>query len=500
MKPDRPTSISIALQGLLLALAILYPAIYLILAYLRLPYPFDLEWMEGACVDHVRRILAGHKLYVGPSLDFVPFIYPPLYFYLSALVSRLLGVGFLPLRLVSFSASLGCFLIIFLLVRRQTRSSFAGLLAVGLFAACYRVSGAWFDIARVDTLYLLLLLAAFHLLQINRSWASYLAAAALLTLSFLTKQIALPMALPLLAFSLFYRWRRGLLLTGAVVLMSALSTWALDRLHGGWYSYYVFELPRQHAIIKTAILDFWTKDLLSVLPVALPGALFFLGLQLKQPNKRDFFFWAAVAVGMVGGAWASRAHEAGYDNVLIPAYAVIAALFAMGAYALLRHAQSRPNARRRLIEIAVYLLCITQFCRLYYDPFAQLPTVADRAAGARLLGMMRQIDGDVIMPYRGYLPSRVGKRTYPHAMAVWDVARGTAEAPKERLLGEMLRAIREQRFSAIIVDAEVWGQPDVTRYYAPHLIWFPDDVFWPVTGMRSRPKYLYLPRREAPPS
>ena len=76
--------------------------------------------MEGAMVDHVRRIMAGHKLYVQPSLRFVPFIYPPLYFYLAALVSHVLGAGLVPLRLLSFVASLGCFTLIYMLVRRET--------------------------------------------------------------------------------------------------------------------------------------------------------------------------------------------------------------------------------------------------------------------------------------------------------------------------------------------------------------------------------------------
>jgi 4-amino-4-deoxy-L-arabinose transferase-like glycosyltransferase len=61
-------------------------------------------------VDHVLRVLSGQKLYVQPSLEFVPFIYPPLFVYLSAMVSMVTGVGFEPLRLVSFVSSLAVFL------------------------------------------------------------------------------------------------------------------------------------------------------------------------------------------------------------------------------------------------------------------------------------------------------------------------------------------------------------------------------------------------------
>ena len=79
------------LWGVIMALAALYPLAYVAIALTRMGYPFELEWMEGGVVDHVRRILDGHPLYVEPTLGFTPFIYPPLYFYAAAFVSRLMG-------------------------------------------------------------------------------------------------------------------------------------------------------------------------------------------------------------------------------------------------------------------------------------------------------------------------------------------------------------------------------------------------------------------------
>ena len=45
----------------------------------RLDYPYDLEWMEGGMLAHGARAAAGEPLYVLPTADFIPFIYPPLY-------------------------------------------------------------------------------------------------------------------------------------------------------------------------------------------------------------------------------------------------------------------------------------------------------------------------------------------------------------------------------------------------------------------------------------
>ena len=54
----------------------------------------------------VQRILAGHALYASASVGYVPDGYPPLYFATSAAAASVLGLGYLPLRLVSLVSSL----------------------------------------------------------------------------------------------------------------------------------------------------------------------------------------------------------------------------------------------------------------------------------------------------------------------------------------------------------------------------------------------------------
>jgi hypothetical protein len=45
----------------------------------RLSYPLDLEWMEGGILTHALRLARGQPLYAEPSVDFVSFLYTPLY-------------------------------------------------------------------------------------------------------------------------------------------------------------------------------------------------------------------------------------------------------------------------------------------------------------------------------------------------------------------------------------------------------------------------------------
>ena len=101
----------------LLAIATSYLLMYLVIAVLRMSYPFELEWMEGGTVVHVQRVLDGQPLYDEAVPGF-----RRLWLCTALLLCECgrwlscLGNGFLPLRLVSFLASLGCFVFIFLIV------------------------------------------------------------------------------------------------------------------------------------------------------------------------------------------------------------------------------------------------------------------------------------------------------------------------------------------------------------------------------------------------
>ena len=136
----------------------------------------------------MQRAAAGHGLYVQPSLHYVPWPYPPMYFWTSAAVAYVTGVGFLALRLVSFTASLATFVVIYILVRSGTSDRVAGVCAVGLYAATFRLSGAWLDLGRVDSLFLLLFLLAVLVARRARSWRGGIAVGALVFLAFFTNR------------------------------------------------------------------------------------------------------------------------------------------------------------------------------------------------------------------------------------------------------------------------------------------------------------------------
>ena len=147
---------------LLGAVALVPVVAYVVVAVLRVGYPYELTYFEGSTVEVMARVVAGEPLYAAPTDEWAPWPYPPLYFWLSAGLAHLTGVSLLPMRLVSLVASLVAFALVASIVRRYSGNAVAGLVAAGLFAATYWVSGAWFDTARVDSLLVALLLAAVY--------------------------------------------------------------------------------------------------------------------------------------------------------------------------------------------------------------------------------------------------------------------------------------------------------------------------------------------------
>lgn len=480
-------------------MALAFVAVYVYIALVRISYPFELEWMEGGSVDHVRRILDGQALYSRPSIEFVTYIYPPLYFYVSALVSKVTGMGFMPLRLVSFVSSLGSFALIFLFIYRETRNRIAALLGMGLFAATFELGGAWFDIARVDSLSLFLLLAGAYLVRSGSSPTAYVLAGMVLSLSHFTKQSALLVALPLAAYSLVLGWRRGLFLAATLVILIAGGTLFLNAVYDGWYNYYVHELPQQHEIVKEMLLGFWAHDLLRPMPVAIAIALSYFAVQRATSDKKGLVFYTLLVAGLTGGAWLSRLHSGGWLNVLVPAYAGISLLFGLAIGMLWKQLKIAPSSMGRLGITLIGIAATVQFAGLIYAPAKYVPDKADKEAGDQFIAMLASIEGDVFVPNHGFLSSLAGKKAYAQSMAVSDVLRGDDNAIKAVLMSEVRQAIQRRQFSAIVLDGHLLDYfhfvDDIEQSYQLQGPVFPDNtVFWPVTGLETRPEEVYVPR------
>jgi len=489
----------------LLAVASLYPAVFLGVAVLRMGHPFGLEYLEGSMLVGAERVLAGEPLYAAPSLQYVSLMYTPLFYYLGAAAAAVLGPSLFALRLVSFASTLACFAMVQRLVHRHTGSERFGWLAACLFAASYGACGSWFDVARVDMLFLALFLGALLALH-RRSKTAWVGAGLLFSLSFLTKQSALVMMLPVLVWSLQADRRRAAWLFATLVAVIGLSTWIGDHTTDGWYTRFVFEIPRgSYERLSERIWTFWTRDLLGLFPAALLASLALIGSTLRRtwqaaPREwdQDRLLLVAAAVGMVGGSWGSRIHAGGYVNVLLPAYTALAITAVVALQRALAAMRADPAAGRSWLEPALYLLAIGQFAVLAYDPARLVPTRASREAGEQLVTTIAAMDGDVLVAYEPMLAAMAGKPRYAHVAALAWLSHSDDDAAMRGVVTAFNRAFAERRFAGVIVSDD-WLQAleGFRKAYVPsgRAILPRSDVFWPVTGARVRPDTLYVPRR-----
>jgi dolichyl-phosphate-mannose-protein mannosyltransferase len=507
-------AINRGLHVIVAAVAVLNLVGLLVLMVLRMRYPFQLEWVEGATATTSQWILSGHFLYERLSLQFTPLLYNPLYFYISALVSALLGPGFLAPRLVSVLATIGACVVLFDLVRRETTHLVAALAAAGFYAATYKVTGVWMDVARVDSLLVLLLLLGAYWARRVPGPRGALGCAALLALAYFTKQSALPFLIAFGGYYLLESRRAWLVYWPAAVLFVLGTAWLLDVVSARWYSFYAWYIVRNTVLDAAAIRAFWQVDLLGNVPFALVASLVALAL-LGNPfshtagGLRSRFYWAFTAGALVSSWW-NRSFAAAYVNALMPMMACLGLL--LGLCLGLGLPKSAP--KRYLFQWAALLLAAAQFVKLAYDPRTLLPTARDERAGREMLALIGSYRGDVFVAGGSYYTAMVGKPTFANWGAIvdssglWDtnldVQRGKQPDPRRRIiLDELEAAVASQRFDAIILDDTsgagpwdvYWNQLLAPYYQFDRRVFSEPDVFWTVSGGPTRPQLVYVPRR-----
>lgn len=472
-----------------------YLGAYAWIVWNRVRYPFDLEWMEGGMVDHVRFLLSHGNIYVPPSLEFVPYVYNPMYYVVAATVSLLTGEGYVALRLVSIVGSLACVGLIALIVSRETRSRELGVLSGGLFAATYALSGGWFDIARVDSLHFAFCLGAIALVRFAKRHAHLVAASVCVWLAFETKQSGVGIVIPLALYLIVFEgWRQALwfvLPCGALVGGSIL---ILNVASGGWYWFYTFSLTGQLASHYGRSV--WRTELFGNFPFALALAFFYFAAGRNPARAKARTFYAMVSLTLFAIAVAVRAHAGSWLNDNLTAHAALAILSGLGAGALLN---SRPRGRRRRAGVLAYGMLLAQFLLVVYDPRPWVPTDADRREGERLVAMVRASRGEVLLTHRGFLTRREGKGSFAHQMAVYNMLMIPDDrlGARTKLTGEFTQALRDKRFSMVMTDWDDFPFTDeLKQSYDPVPVAYVADpkAFWCPTGARLKPVFAYVPK------
>ena len=444
---------------------------------LRLGYPLDLEWMEGGTLAHALRLARGEALYAPPSVDFVSFLYTPLYPAVLCALSKVFGLSYALGRAVSILAFAGALALLVAAVRAVARrhdseelpalATSAGLLGAAAVCLAFPFCGAFYDLVRCDSLWLFLVSAGLYACAPPRgSTPPIVLGALLLALAFFTKQTAAPfMVAAAASVALTSGARRGLAFSAVAFGSTAAGILIEQYRTDGWFWIYIYRLHQGHQMLPGRIWPETPRILLDygfmlLVPIAACALLSAFRRRLSKP----LVHWALMAgTGLATSAVAS-ATQGAYDNAYIPAVyfgallsaACVVELAAQGATS----GASTDRAARILGLLGLGLLAGHTAIR-WLDPSPHVPTPQDRAEARRLLDYLTEQGPGTFVPCHPFYNVLAGGKGHLHVMGISDVyswpRRITPDPARDAAIKDRFRrsvedSFRSRRWTRVIDD------------------------------------------------
>ena len=450
----------------------------------RFSYPFDLEWMEGGLLTHALRIADGQGIYVAPSIEFVPYPYTPLFPGLLAAIGTLTGITYQTGRAISILSVLVTLAIAFHAIRRhanheQRPYTWLGFaLTSGLFAATYPWVEGWYDIVRGDMLLIVLLVGGITLIPVAAARHTRLHAhvlvglsAALLTAAYFCKQTGIIyVALGGLLVAQ-YDWRKlpSYLFTASVLGLGG--TWLLNHQSDGWFWTYAFEVLGTHQVDRGRMINAVGHILvqfpamsLAIVATLLVVTITYWRVRTLPSQAQSFLRWTFAFAISIGVGALGFAKQWAHFNVYIPAMitgAIAAGCTIPTVYACAKNLRLPPLLPPALSLGAATTLSIQLLCA-WWSPQPFLPTAEDHKAGQKLITVLKNIQGDIYMPYHPFYPHLAGKKTFAHRMGILDITYSN-----QWPIAELASSLRNQRFAAVLLDNRPISKeaPNLRQYY-----------------------------------
>ena len=485
---------------MLLAAAV-FAAMFFITALPRLAYRYDLDSTEDSILMQAQRIAQGQPVYVPPNADFNPHVYMPLFFWLGALVVKAAGASLPPLRAISLAATLATAAVIYRVARRESRRRWVGLACAGLFLGGYRINGFWYEVIRVDSLFVALLVGGLALgIYAGRSRPKLLLAATLLALSFLTKQTGLLVGAGLGVYLLTTVGRRAWWFILPLLALSLIPIFVLNAATQGWFFYHVFKIGSADPIEVGRGVNYVLFDVFGVM---LALSLMALMVALLELRRAGWSFWRgqpwllAIALAVVISGL-GRVRVGGNLNNRMPAYALLCLAPALwaghdGALPFSWPALQRLWARLPLWGLAGAI--VLQFGLGVYNPARYIPNRAMSQAGDALIQRIAAAPGPVLVMMHPYYAQLAGKTPATQIATLWYVRdRGALPLPVD-----FVSRINSHFYTEIIADQSVFEtEPDlqalINANYEQAATLDPSQAPATTTGVVVRPQVVYRPR------
>lgn len=485
-------SINNTLKIFIFFIGLYFVCSYLFIVINRITYPFELEWMEGGTLMHIKKLMEGLNIYTSPSIDFIPANYTPFYYYVSQITVSLWGFNLFSVRIVSFISSILVLFNIYLITLEIIKDKTFSFIAVSFFIASFKVSGSWLDIGRVDSLaYFLLTFGFFLVLRKNLISAAFIAPI-IFILAYLTKQNTLIFALSAIYF-IYYFDKRACIYFTIVFLGGLLITHLLyDTFTNGWFSYYTLTLSNSLETKFNKLFTFWLNDIIKTYPIAIL-AILILFLNAKNshytlPSKFVVFLLAFLII-----SYFPRVKIGGFQNALIPAFIGISIYSAISIKYLFDELSLK-------FQKFLFLAVIIQLLILYYPVSEQIPSSIDKKTGETLLNELKSIKGNIFFPDHPFYLFLIGKESQAQSMAISDfIYSKTKIEHKNQLLKSVSDRLKDKYYEALIFDRQDFllkiFEKEIYDNYNLVDSNLTGNSFMPATGGPNKPTFLFLKKK-----
>ncbi len=488
-------------QGLAVAVAIAFTAMYFAAALPRLVYPYDLDFLEDSVLMEAVRFANSQPVYIPPNAVFNPHVYMPLYFWLGGLLFKLAGPSLLLLRSLSLAATLATTLAIYWISKRESEKQWIALTGAGLFLAGYAISGYWYELARVDSLFVALTIwgLAFAVYAEGVTHRLILAAV-LLALATFTKQTGFAVGASIAIFLLITTGRRAGWFVLVFFALTVAPAMLINKLTGGWFFYHIFYIGTADPTETSRLVSFVKDKIFGVMAGLSLEAILAVILYVRRSGLRALLnqpWFAGITLAVVISGL-GRFRVGGNLNNLMPAYTLLCL-----SPALLFHAAHLPStdappapSRWPWFEWLTAAVVLAQFALSAYSPASHIPSVAMRRSGDELIHQIAAVDGPVLVMMHPYYAMLAGKVPSTQIATLWYV-RHRGELP---LPSDFVDRIKTQYYAEIISDGssfetETALQTLLTTYYVPARSLGYDQAPPTNTGVVVRPSLIYLPRQ-----
>jgi hypothetical protein len=393
--------------ALVVAVSLTPILIFIAQFFQRANFPAHLEIMEGQNLFHCWRVASGLPLYVEPSIEAISPPYFPLFYYVVALLMKIVGPQWWTGRLVSFLSALGIGALYYHVGRRESGARLWGVVAAGLFFGAYGLTGAYYDLFRVDSLPLFLGFAAFTMAVYRQSWAAVAGASILLFLAVTGKQTELALWPVIFLTLVFANRKKGLAFAFASVLLIAVFVWLFNANSSGWFIKYTIDMVGHHALHKAhqRLFPLWILQHFGI-PLA---CIVFYGTSILFHRKLSRIFtepwFYFIGSSLLASFLIYRIHGS-YLNSLIPAaMGMIAGLVVFAPRLWRGYSPKLPGFAHSLAPWA--LIILVGICLWMQDfPFAlkhpltrQVPTEQHRKAARHFNEYVRAHHGVIYTPF-----------------------------------------------------------------------------------------------------